>query len=159
MSCVAVKWARWKKRLLHKQQPPQTHTYTPFLTAVAPVPFFSPSNRPELLMYWMLRTKSINKRKSFMRREKLKGVHPHAAQRSCTCVCSYCLHEFTCLPAHFPHPSRKWLCLSASTHISCPPVSPRQTRRADSLMFNAHSGSRHACEARTHTHTHPALSP
>lgn len=114
-----MKWLRWKKRLVNAHT--NTHTHIEMRTRLRrssiPCAFFFLIDHS----YWRSecwKAESINKRKSFLKRERLKGREDPGC--ICTyvcvgvCVLSACIHVS---PAHFfpLSPSLKWLrphCLS-----------------------------------------------
>lgn len=123
-------------------------------------------------MYWMLEG-WVNKQEEKLFEERVterKSVSTCSPSFSAFVylyidVCLCCVHAFMCLPAQFSL-SEMTLSgcavssppLTSLSHLSSP-LSSLQIHRADSLMFNAHSGSRHAQQG-SHAHTHtPLLHP
>lgn len=125
-----MKWLRWKKRLVNAHT--NTHTHIEMRTRLRrssiPCAFFFLIDHS----YWRSecwKAESINKRKSFLKRERLKGREDPGCICTYVCVgvCVCWVHAFMChlhisflsLPlwSDFVHT----VSLSFSTHVSCPP--------------------------------------
>ncbi len=143
--CDVLDEIGWVEEKVGEHAGTYTHTYTHLHHSSSLCAFFFLIDQS----YWCTecwKSESINKRKSFLRSEWLKGrVYPHAVHLSahlCTCtlmsVCVVCVHS--CVYQHISLPL-KWLCrlrcLFPSTHISLsPPVSPLLSPDSQSWLVN-----------------------